>query len=167
MLSCVWLIAILWIVARQAPLSMGFFRREHWSGLPFPSSVDLLWHRNQTHISCIGRQIFFTNEPPGKPHSSLIPPSKPLSFPPPSSAFSFSTVSLCKTLLLFFQAYLTITWELSWLNKLLEWLWKVPSVLGFHLSNESIALDSLPSHFQCQGPVTTNKPDLFRSPLFP
>ena len=129
--------------------------------------VAILWHRNQTHISCIGRQIFFTNEPPGKPHSSLIPPSKPLSFPPPSSAFSFSTVSLCKTLLLFFQAYLTITWELSWLNKLLEWLWKVPSVLGFHLSNESIALDSLPSRFQCQGPVTTNKPDLFLSPLFP
>ena len=28
-------------VARQAPLSMGFFRQEHWSGLPFPSSGDL------------------------------------------------------------------------------------------------------------------------------
>ena len=30
----------LW-VARQAPLSMGFFRQEHWNGLPFPSSGDL------------------------------------------------------------------------------------------------------------------------------
>ena len=25
-----------WTVARQAPLSMGFPRQEHWSGLPFP-----------------------------------------------------------------------------------------------------------------------------------
>ena len=26
-----------WTVAHYAPLSMGFFRQEHWSGLPFPS----------------------------------------------------------------------------------------------------------------------------------
>ena len=26
---------------RQAPLSMGFFRQEYWSGLPFPSLGDL------------------------------------------------------------------------------------------------------------------------------
>ena len=30
-----------WTVAHQAPLSMGFFRREYWSGLPFPSTGDL------------------------------------------------------------------------------------------------------------------------------
>ena len=29
------------LVARQAPLSMGFSRQEHWSGLPFPSPGDL------------------------------------------------------------------------------------------------------------------------------
>ena len=28
-------------IARQAPLSMGFFGQEYWSGLPFPSSGDL------------------------------------------------------------------------------------------------------------------------------
>ena len=28
-------------VARQAPLSMGFFRKEYWSGLPFPSPGNL------------------------------------------------------------------------------------------------------------------------------
>ena len=28
-------------VACQAPLSLGFFRQEHWSGLPFPSPGDL------------------------------------------------------------------------------------------------------------------------------
>ena len=25
-----------WTVAHQAPLSLGFSRQEHWSGLPFP-----------------------------------------------------------------------------------------------------------------------------------
>ena len=31
-----------WTVACQAPLSMRFSRQEYWSGLPFPSSRDLL-----------------------------------------------------------------------------------------------------------------------------
>ena len=31
-----------WTVALQAPLSMGFPRQEHWSGLPFPSLGDLI-----------------------------------------------------------------------------------------------------------------------------
>ena len=30
-----------WTVAHQAPLSMGFFRQEYWSGLPFPPPDDL------------------------------------------------------------------------------------------------------------------------------
>ena len=29
----------LWTVPYQAPLSMGFSRQEHWSGLPFPSPM--------------------------------------------------------------------------------------------------------------------------------
>ena len=37
--SC--LFVTLWAVAHQAPLSMGFFRQEHWSGLLFPSPGDL------------------------------------------------------------------------------------------------------------------------------
>ena len=43
-LSCfgrVWLSVTPWTVAHQAPLSMGFSRQEHWSGLPFPSPGDL------------------------------------------------------------------------------------------------------------------------------
>ena len=40
-LSRVRLFATLWTVAHQAPLSMGFSRQEHWSGLPFPSLGDL------------------------------------------------------------------------------------------------------------------------------
>ena len=40
--SCIWLSATLWTIAHQVPLSMGFSRQEHWSGLPFPSPGDLL-----------------------------------------------------------------------------------------------------------------------------
>ena len=29
--------ATAWTVAHQAPLSMGFFRQEYWSRLPFPA----------------------------------------------------------------------------------------------------------------------------------
>ena len=39
--SPVRLFATPWTVACQAPLSMGFSRQEHWSGLPFPSPGDL------------------------------------------------------------------------------------------------------------------------------
>ena len=39
--SCVQLFVTLWTVACQAPLSMGFSRQEHWSGLPFPPPGDL------------------------------------------------------------------------------------------------------------------------------
>ena len=35
------LFATLWTVAHQAPLSIGFFGQEHWSGLPCPPSGDL------------------------------------------------------------------------------------------------------------------------------
>ena len=40
-LSCVWLFVPPWTVTHQSPLSMGFSRQEHWSGLPFPSPGDL------------------------------------------------------------------------------------------------------------------------------
>ena len=43
-LSCfshVRLFLTLWIEGHQAPLSMGFFRQEYWSGLPSPPAGDL------------------------------------------------------------------------------------------------------------------------------
>ena len=40
-LSRVRLFATLWTVAHQAPLSMGFSKRDYWNGLPFPSPRDL------------------------------------------------------------------------------------------------------------------------------
>ena len=39
--SCLKLSVTPWTVALQAALSMGFPRPEYWSGLPFPSPVDL------------------------------------------------------------------------------------------------------------------------------
>ena len=38
-LSHVRLFATPWTAAHQAPLSLGFSRQEHWSGLPFPSPM--------------------------------------------------------------------------------------------------------------------------------
>ena len=40
-LSCVWLFAMPWTVAHQAPLSMGIFQARYWSGQPIPSPGDL------------------------------------------------------------------------------------------------------------------------------
>ena len=39
--SCVQLFATIWTVARQASLSMGFYRQKYRSELPFPSPGDL------------------------------------------------------------------------------------------------------------------------------
>ena len=39
--SCVRLCATPWTAAYQAPLSMGFSRQEHWSGVPLPSPAGL------------------------------------------------------------------------------------------------------------------------------
>ena len=41
LLNSVHLFVTSWTVACQAPLSMGFFRQEYWSGLLFPPLGDL------------------------------------------------------------------------------------------------------------------------------
>ena len=41
LLSRVQLFETSWTAACQAPLSMGFPRQDHWSGLPLPSLEDL------------------------------------------------------------------------------------------------------------------------------
>ena len=50
-------------VAHQAPQSMEFFRQEYWSGLPFPSSGDLLDTRIEP-VSSVLAGGFFTAESP-------------------------------------------------------------------------------------------------------
>ena len=57
-LSRVQLFATPWTVAYQAPLSMGFFRQEYWSGLPFPSPGDLPSPGIEPRFPCIGGRRF-------------------------------------------------------------------------------------------------------------
>ena len=54
-----------WTITCQAPLSMGFFRQEYWSGLPFASPGDLSTHGVNLHL-LHWQADFFTTEPPGK-----------------------------------------------------------------------------------------------------
>ena len=48
-------------VACQAPLSMGFFKQEYWSGLPCPPPGDLPnpGIKPESYISCIGRRVLY------------------------------------------------------------------------------------------------------------
>ena len=48
LLSRVQLFVTPWTVACQAPLPMKFSRQEHWSGLPFPTSVNF----HIDHVPC-------------------------------------------------------------------------------------------------------------------
>ena len=50
---CVQLFEALWTIALQAPLSMGFSRKEYWSGLPFPPPRDLPNPGIEPHVSCL------------------------------------------------------------------------------------------------------------------
>ena len=66
LLSLVRFPATPWIVACQAPLTVGLSWQEYWSGLPFPLPG---------HLPVPGMELaspalaggFFTSEPPGKP----------------------------------------------------------------------------------------------------
>ena len=70
LLSRVWLFVIPWTAACQAPLSMEFSRQEYWSGLPFPSLIELrnqaethTWRRmwaswvRKSAVTCIGQSF--------------------------------------------------------------------------------------------------------------
>ena len=84
--SCVRLFMTLWIIARQAPLSMGFSRQEYWSGLSCPPPGNL----PDPGIEPVSPALaggFFITEPPGKPPvASVIP------------ALESSVTQLCLTL---------------------------------------------------------------------
>ena len=63
-LNCVRLFTTPW--ALQAPLSMGFSRREHWSGLPVPSPGDLPNSGIEPGSPTL-QADFSPSEAPGKP----------------------------------------------------------------------------------------------------
>ena len=66
--SCVRLCATPWMAAHQAPLSLGFSRQEHWSGLPFPSPM----HESESESEVT---------------QSYLTLSDPMDCSPPGSAF--------------------------------------------------------------------------------
>ena len=51
-----------WPVAHQTPLSVGSFRQENWSGMPFPSPWDIP-DLGMEHLSPELTGEFFTTEP--------------------------------------------------------------------------------------------------------
>ena len=55
-------------IAHHAPLSMGFSRQEHWSGLPFPSPGDLPDPGIEPRSPALQADAL-TSEPPGEPSS--------------------------------------------------------------------------------------------------
>ena len=63
--SCLIFLAIIWTVAHQAPLSLGFLGQQYWSGFPFFSPGD----RQVPGVELMFPDLaggFFTTEPPGK-----------------------------------------------------------------------------------------------------
>ena len=60
--SGVRLCATPWTVAHQAPLSVGFSRREYWSGLPCTPPGNLPYpgmEPSPSYISCLGRWALY------------------------------------------------------------------------------------------------------------
>ena len=60
------LFATPWTVADQAAPSMGFSRKEYWSGLPLPSPGDLPDPGIEPRSTTLQADAL-TSEPPGKP----------------------------------------------------------------------------------------------------
>ena len=69
MLNLVRLFVTQWTVAHKVPWSMGFFRQEYWSRLPFPTSENFpdlgIEPASLESPALLGRSV--TTTPPGKP----------------------------------------------------------------------------------------------------
>ena len=68
--SCPWCPTLVtpWTVAKQASLSLEFFRQEYWSELPFPSPGDLPEPGIEPGSPALQANSF-PSEPPRKPFS--------------------------------------------------------------------------------------------------
>ena len=55
----------------QAPLSLGFSRQEHWSGLPFPSSMHACMQAKSLQ-SCLTLCDSMDSSPPGSPVHGIL-----------------------------------------------------------------------------------------------
>ena len=71
-LNWVWVFMAAWTIPQWAPLSMGFFRHEYWSGLPWQSRASSQ-PRDGAQVSCIGRWSLYcqaTSEAKANVHAS-------------------------------------------------------------------------------------------------
>ena len=64
--SPIQLFATPWTVVHQAPLSVGFFQQEHWSGLPF--SPQGIFPTQGWNPRLLQKEDSLTTEPTGKPY---------------------------------------------------------------------------------------------------
>ena len=62
-----------WTVACQAPLSMGFSRKECWNGMPCPPPGDRTY---VSYISCIGRWVPYHQGHLGSLFSRMLSPNR-------------------------------------------------------------------------------------------
>ena len=89
--SCLTL-ATPWVVACQAPLSIGFSRQEYWRGLPFPSPEDLSNSRIKSGwVSCTACR-FFTDWATWEAYIACI--TGPISY---VSKYRYNKLSISKT----------------------------------------------------------------------
>ena len=111
--SRVWLLSTPWIVAHQAPLSMGYSRQEYWSGLPFPSPGDLPYPGIKLGSPALQADSLLS-EPPTR-HEELRTPAGHRASPLPGhkrdttpflfSYFFKSVINIFIDLFQFFQVY--------------------------------------------------------------
>ena len=76
--NCVWLFATLWSVARQAPLSMAFYRQEYWNGLlsPLPGNLPNSGIKTASLMSPALAGMYFTTNATWEALLLLISQSK-------------------------------------------------------------------------------------------
>ena len=87
---------ILWTVACQVPLSMGFSRQEYWSGLPFPSLADL--------------------PDPGIEPTSLMSPALAGGFFITSAILNIQVISICLEKEMANHSSI-LAWRISWIQE--------------------------------------------------
>ena len=125
MLSCFssfQLFATPWIVAHQAPLSIGFSRQEHWIGFPLPSPGDLPSPGIEPRSPALQADSL-SSEPPG--NLKRHPRRKPSDCPSRAGSClptALSTPQACCVLLLPFRVLLNrvilTTVKVSWSQRL-------------------------------------------------
>ena len=70
LLSCVRLFASPWTAARLAHLSMGILLASILAWTVTPSSRESSRPKDQTHVSCTGRQFLYHQHPLGSPYNA-------------------------------------------------------------------------------------------------